>query len=1126
MQCLLFLLVASWTGWGVAVPPSPCKSWEFQCDNDRCITRNRFCDGTDDCGDGSDEPAGCTNCNQTLMGEVGAKYPLRITEPIQRNLPFVCKLHLVAGGGSTLGERLEITFLSFQIGSLTLDRNGTEDKLTCRRGHLRLSESHDDIFLGDDGFRHPGSTLRSQQTRGFSQLISAFKEPPTRQLSTLYDLTAGMEPDFGLFCGSLLASDLGVAFYSSGNNVTLSVYLPPRSSVGTASMIGSFGLYLTYRFLSPVPAKPPSNADSESPSLHFGNVVAHSYCDRAFVNCDRKKCLIQSPNFPGLYLRNFTCNYFLRQDYVPPGKRARIIVYQANEYKISVNTGSSLSRSDSRKAINQGGLTTDCAGDVVRIYDRIDTDKGGGKHLLTEFCESGSLTDVVSSGPEMLVQLYSAPSNLLYESRLELEIRVEFLDANDTIGEFSFNKNAECFIHIDSSTTRSGIIRSPSHSVPKNTTCIAKLAGNPSQKIWLYFVSYFVKDHGTLGFDHHPSSTEFQSRVPHGDTCDISSLQLIFESLNKTHPLIKEKVSHKFCEATLPVMCTRTADYENFVPKRPCMPPTESYLSIGSEVLLKYTLVMRRPNVVSSLSASSFVIRYEFVNFEPSVEKDSKQNICGRNISSATAASGILFSPNNVFFYGRGGKENLSCEYHFELKPKERISVSVVQFRSNISNCVTFLDPLLRRYDCKFKNGRHSSNSFIPYRHSFLSFTESSASSLVYIGCICRKDPSLTPSFISSSFEYPSKMTMTFDVSGMMAFEDFDDFYFEVRFRFIPPNDTEKECSVLPESLNKNRTHGGELTFQATLPHSPFIEERLLRCRWILQSSSPETYLYLQLRGRPCDNTQLRDDYNRVVLYSSGNNGIMYPKTVLCLSSTTDSSNSQSEIYDFFSSSWHHNDTTYHHLAQRESFLHSFSYYDKNQTISDKVIVEFVAFKKGILLIRWLEVTRPTSKPLNGEVNADESWTLRNVNCLHECPELSACINPELWCDGVVHCPHSGFDESSENCQQTVTLYILISIGSLIICIAVGLAAFLLFRHYAEQRHSHQQTHPANVIHRHPPPHCLQHNQSHDLVSKNFPSASPVFMMGGGSVKKKKKNKDDFVRHIQTVEVRFPDIHM
>ncbi|GFR10622.1 uncharacterized protein TNCT_458601 [Trichonephila clavata] len=122
MRCLILLLLALLSGWSATVPPGPCKSWEFRCSNDRCITRNRFCDGTDDCGDTSDEPTGCINCNQTLMGEVGTKYPLRITEPFQRNLPFVCKLHLVAGGGATLGERLEITFLSFQIGSLTLDR--------------------------------------------------------------------------------------------------------------------------------------------------------------------------------------------------------------------------------------------------------------------------------------------------------------------------------------------------------------------------------------------------------------------------------------------------------------------------------------------------------------------------------------------------------------------------------------------------------------------------------------------------------------------------------------------------------------------------------------------------------------------------------------------------------------------------------------------------------------------------------------------------------------------------------------------------------------------------------------------------------------------------------------------
>ncbi|KAG8176682.1 hypothetical protein JTE90_002674 [Oedothorax gibbosus] len=1110
-------------GWCRSAPPSsPCKSWEFRCANDRCISHNRFCDSTDDCGDASDEPAGCTNCNQTLMGEVGTKYPLRITEPGHRNLPFACKLHLVAGGGSLLGERLEITFLSFQIGSLTIDRNGSDDRLACRRGHLRLSESHDDIFLGDDdGLR--SNTLRSQQTRGFSQLISAFKEPPTRQLSTLYDLTA--EPDFGLFCGRLMPSDLGVSFYSTGNNVTLEVMLPPRSAVGTAA---SFGLYLTYRFLSSstTRASPP---DSDQPAVHLGNAVPNTYCDRAFVNCDRKKCLIRSPNFPGLYLRNFTCNFFVRQD-VPQGRRAHIVAHQDNEYKISVNTGSNIVRTESRKAINQGGLTTDCAGDVVRIYDRIETEKGQGRLLLTEFCESGSLTDVVSSGPEMLVQLYSASSNLLYESRLELEIRVEFYDLNDTTGAFSFDKDSKCSILIDGSTSKTGSIRSPFHSVPKNTTCVARLYSSSltPQKIWLYFVSYFVKDHGTLGFDHHLSSTEIQRIPAHEDTCDISSLEMFLDAQNRSRYEKGKTNNYKFCETSLPVMCTRTADYENFVPKRPCLPPSESYLSFGSEVTLRYTMFMRTPNVVSSLSASSFAIRYEFVEFEDSPGQEVSEMSCSRNISSSKSSTGVIYSPKNIFYYGRGGKENLTCNYHFELNPKERVSIEVFDFHTNATSCKTVLDPLLRRFDCKFKReflySTHPSAHLVSSRRSFLSFTESSVASPVHIGCICDKTMPLTPSFTSSSFEHFSKVTMTFDVYGMSSFEDFNHYHFGVRYKIIPPDATDKECSVLPDTLEKNRTHGGELTFQAIPSHSPTIEEHLLRCRWFLQASSPDSYLYLQLRGKSCESSKWSDDQNRVVLYSSGSSGLMYPKTVLCLPSPNDPQDRESEIFDFFSSSWHSNQSSPQQPPPKD-FSHS-PHESSNLTVADKVIVEFVAFQKGTLSIRWLEVTRPVAIPTNNGVYSDEGRTLRNVNCLHECPELSACINPELWCDGVVHCPHSGFDETSENCQQNLTLYIIAGTVGLVVCVGAGIGAFFLLRFYAGRRRSHQQTHPATLGHRHHPPHCMQHSQNRELVSKNFSNASPVFMVGPGSMKKKKKNKDDFVRHIQTVEVRFPDLHM
>lgn len=42
-------------------------------------------------------------------------------------------------------------------------------------------------------------------------------------------------------------------------------------------------------------------------------------------------------------------------------------------------------------------------------------------------------------------------------------------------------------------------------------------------------------------------------------------------------------------------------------------------------------------------------------------------------------------------------------------------------------------------------------------------------------------------------------------------------------------------------------------------------------------------------------------------------------------------------------------------------------------------------------------------------------------NCLYRCPELDACVNVSVWCDGIDHCP-SGYDESFTHCSALLRL--------------------------------------------------------------------------------------------------------
>ena len=47
-----------------------------------------------------------------------------------------------------------------------------------------------------------------------------------------------------------------------------------------------------------------------------GTLISGTHCSRIFSDCDKKACRLQSPNYPGVYPRNLTCYYAIRQVFI------------------------------------------------------------------------------------------------------------------------------------------------------------------------------------------------------------------------------------------------------------------------------------------------------------------------------------------------------------------------------------------------------------------------------------------------------------------------------------------------------------------------------------------------------------------------------------------------------------------------------------------------------------------------------------------------------------------------------------------------------------------------------------------------------------------------------------------
>ncbi|XP_021700586.1 uncharacterized protein LOC110676555 [Aedes aegypti] len=335
-----------------------CAMSEHSCNNGRCVPLNKYCNNVNDCGDGSDEPRFCTRCNRTYYGNIGLTYDLELHRPKEDRIPYVCILTFTAAGGNH-GDIVQITLDSFTLGKfVSYTENG------CPDGYLQVAEAS----------RTPVGGMWCGTTWGPATFFSETRSlVMTVKLLKLSRDQSGYNFDFRIKY-KMLSRDSAVVRYGGIKNEPIAPwtnvsYIPNYPIIddftnstahsekqfsgqrsGSSSMelafdnstgrayggsfgsgsIGSGGFFqsqnrerpYSIRNLTSLAFQPGGGAQTENytePKYYLGDLMPGTYCSRIFTNCDKKACRLQSPNFPGVYPRNLTCYFAVRQEKIAAG---------------------------------------------------------------------------------------------------------------------------------------------------------------------------------------------------------------------------------------------------------------------------------------------------------------------------------------------------------------------------------------------------------------------------------------------------------------------------------------------------------------------------------------------------------------------------------------------------------------------------------------------------------------------------------------------------------------------------------------------------------------------------------------------------------------------------------------
>ncbi|XP_069987078.1 uncharacterized protein [Penaeus vannamei] len=931
--------ITVWALMGVRATRAACTMAEYPCRNKQCISLDRYCDGEQDCDDDSDEPPGCTPCNRTYYGRIGSTYTLQVTRPHKETLPHFCQLTFFASG-KLYGDLVQLSIEKF-----TLGRFISHTKDGCPDGHMQIEELSRPLNAGFWCGTSWGHNVYYSETTAITVMLRVF------------NVSEKNEEERGSF--------------------------QPQDNVM---------LRLSYRFLQKEKA-----VLRYGPSYKLsyrGEDITRSFCDKSFVNCDKKNCKIQSPNFPGIYPRNLTCYYYIRQTHIPDGKIALVRVLQRNPHLIYIKDRNAPHLSRERQL--EVGKSCHTLHDYLVVFDGNKTTAP----VLSTFCKGGAaLTGLTSSGPDMLLLFHASPYDFPFQDSprrrtygFELDVEVKFVDRESTA---YVPRGSKCEYVISSQGQRSGYVQTVEHSLLANTTCIWQLKAGSSEIVWLYFLHYRHVLHPEMP---RPAKCPNTFQIHDGLTTGTGEE-------NSTTLL------GKFCKLEkIPRVCSGVHAPS---PHSASCSPQDSYVSTqpAMTLLLRYAAGTAPSHV-------EFLARYEFVDTRQWGEPTPWGGLCDRTFR--VRPDRLFASPRDVFMFGRGGAKRLLCEYTFHVPSHQRISLRILRSKMG-SNCTTVYRHASRRHECS--HGGQPGEPAIRITEEPWSYVP------VERACLCNVSNGQSFNIIS----YTNRIRLTFSISNMTPNEDYNDYFFEGEYNVLDaPLEVIEGCNETVRHLNGrygNFTVGaGRGDLCAGLPR--------------LISATDSSFLFLRVRGFTATDTNC-EVASRINVFAAG--GIT-PLASIC-------PERRDVFTHIFSSGWEDYEFRFQYededefMWQNESISTSSlpptttEEYDFIEPVkrpeSRDLFVEYIGNYSGRFLISWVGIWRPLRKP--------SVPTAKDDPCPHRCPDISACLPKELWCDGTPHCP-SGLDEGAAACGLLAALpwvylaaasVLLLSLVSLFIAVIV-----------------------------------------------------------------------------------------